>query len=85
MNTGITVKVTYRAGAYNTNAVGGQRASSTMDAATAVERLGQKLLGTSYYGATLVEDTGPGTSVWEIQSQPAGTAQDVVQIGPTDI
>lgn len=42
--------VRFNSGAYVTSTVNGERASSTMDAAAAAERLGEKLFGPSFVG-----------------------------------
>ena len=76
MTTSIECTVSFRAGAYITSTVAGQRASSTADARTAVERLAEKLLG------NLVCDVFPvpnkknlafGSSTWAIRSCPPGS------------
>lgn len=82
MSTTIECTVKYRVSAYVTSSVAGQRASSTMDARTAVQRLGEKLLGESLGEIYEVPDNTleVGASAWVIRSQPSA-----VQIGPTDI
>lgn len=49
----IEITVRFVAGAYVTNTVGGKRASSTMSAKAAAERLGEKHFGSAFQGAEL--------------------------------
>lgn len=79
----VEVRVTYSSGAYNTQTVHGQRASSTSSANQAAAALARKLWGD---GATerLVRSTGPAASLHMIglggspaadANQPTGTQQ----------
>lgn len=51
----IDCRVHFSAGAYVTNTVRGQRASSTCDAQSAAQRLGEKLLGAAFGDAKLMD------------------------------
>lgn len=69
----VTVKVQYGTSGYTTQAVGGQRASSTSSGCTAVGRLVDKLtallrrpIGTLVYHERQAKGLKPGVSVWQI-------------------
>ena len=67
----VTVTVSYGGGAYVTQTVGGKRASSTMSAQCAAERLAEKLLPKPLnYTCTAVvvpfSRQVPGVTLWQI-------------------
>lgn len=62
----IEIIVKYSAGAYTTNAVRGQRSSSTSDARTAAESMGRKLFGNGFLRAIHLHDISVGCERWAL-------------------
>lgn len=62
----IEITVKYSAGAYATNAVRGQRASSTTCARMAAESLGRKVFGIGLQRAEHLHDISVGCERWAL-------------------
>lgn len=65
----VDVIVRETAGAYTTNTVLGQRASSTCSPDAAIERLASKVYGADFSHAERLSDDGPGRSTWRIHAR----------------
>ncbi len=72
---GVTVKVRYSGGAYSTQTVRGQRASSTSSAERAAQALACKLWPSDPAGAKELPAKGlqPGVSMWRLRAAGDGS------------
>lgn len=62
----LEIRVRYSGGAYNTNRIKGETASSTSDARTAAERLAGKLFGKEEHHVLLIGSEFKGCSTWRV-------------------
>lgn len=71
----IDIVVRYSCGAYATNTVKTKRASSTMSARAAAEKLGLKLFGEGFHEVAEIDHDSASTSRWRIHGDNTGSKQ----------